>query len=126
MSRHVEITKDGNNYIVNPNASGGGGLDVFQTVTVYNAQSDYGDDFYNYWLILKADGTPTTVENLQEATMVINGGTIGGSQRLYYIGEAPDVWASELNQVENFNSFTFDNPQEVPLLQLLCAGYYGG
>lgn len=36
MSRYVEITKDGNNYTVNPNATGGSGIDFTTPVWMYN------------------------------------------------------------------------------------------
>ena len=36
MSRYVEITKDGNNYVINPNASGGSGIDFITPVWMYN------------------------------------------------------------------------------------------
>ena len=35
MSRYVEITKDGNNYTVNPNATGGGGIDFTASIWMY-------------------------------------------------------------------------------------------
>lgn len=36
MSRYVEITKDGNNYVVNPNATGGSGIDFTTPIWMYN------------------------------------------------------------------------------------------
>ena len=36
MSRYVEITKDGNNYVINPNATGGSGIDFTTPVWMYN------------------------------------------------------------------------------------------
>jgi hypothetical protein len=36
MSRYVEIVKDGNNYVINPNASGGSGIDFTTPIWMYN------------------------------------------------------------------------------------------
>ena len=44
MSRYVEITKDGNNYTVNPNATGGSGIDFTVPVWMYNS-GDVRDNF---------------------------------------------------------------------------------
>ena len=44
MSRYVEITKDGNNYTVNPNATGGIGIDFTTPVWMYNS-GDVRDNF---------------------------------------------------------------------------------
>ena len=44
MSRYVEITKDGNNYVINPNATGGSGIDFTTPVWMYNT-SDVRENF---------------------------------------------------------------------------------
>lgn len=59
MSRTVEITKDGNSYIVNPNASGGG--DPFtQNIPVFT-----NDSFYTHQcaIFLNQDSQPITNKN---------------------------------------------------------------
>ena len=83
MSRYVEITKDGNNYTVNPNASGGS-LTLNTGIPVMLV----GDDpsYYDAILVaITADGDIiSSADNLGNAKWWLNLSTGAGSNRYCY------------------------------------------
>ena len=67
MSRYVEITKDGNNYTVNPNAAGGNEVTAYCWHMSDGGQEERGVMYFNF------DKAPADLAELsQKKALVIN------------------------------------------------------
>ena len=80
MSRYVEITKDGNNYTVNPNVVPVAEFNYLTSIPCFKlADHDYPDSYYKY-LGVFADGTlASTLEefpNIQWLCVTYHGGSL--------------------------------------------------
>ena len=65
MSRTVEITKDGNNYIVNPNASSGGGATAYCWHLSDGGQEERGVMYFNF------DKAPADLTELNQKKVLV-------------------------------------------------------
>ena len=151
--RTVTIEKNGNNYTVNPNASSGGSLNMFNsTIPCYIPN---GGGYHNSptIILMLPDGTPTTIDNMSSVTKILCTGVVGGYQQLCYldndggISEVPgfedigDTGAYHCDSlsyndgkfyytvggdtypVSGDTQFTF---AELNLFTIMLSGFYGG
>ena len=148
--RTVTIEKNGSNYVVNPKASSGGPLNMFDsTIPCYIPRDNPYHNSPTIILILP-DGTPTTADNISQVTKILCTGEVGGYQILYYIdndGGIKDVPGFEDASAYDVESFRFENGvfyytregesenyinnapavfAEVNLFTIMMSGYYGG
>ena len=144
--RTVTIEKSGNNYTVNPNASGGGPLNMFNSTIPCYIPIENNIRNSPTIILLLPDGTPTTADNISSVTKILLTGVVGGNQYLYYLdndGGITEVPGFEDVQVQQGISFSYsdgyfydadesinrDNPMvlaELNLFTIMLSGYYGG
>ena len=93
MSRLVEITKEGNNYTVNPNASGGTGItNIDSAITTFGVE-DSVDPCY---LAVDSDkNIITEVNELPNAFMILNVSSGGGNARSCYRIDDYSEWDTD-------------------------------
>ena len=144
--RTVTIEKSGNSYTVNPNASSGGPLNMFNSTIPCYIPRDNNIRNSPTIILLLPDGTPTTADNISSVTKILLTGVVGGNQYLYYldndggITEVPGFEDVETIQGISFSysdgyfydadeSINRDNPMvfaELNLFTIMLSGYYGG
>ena len=101
MSRYVEITKDGNNYTVNPNATPSGGAAAYAWHMSDGGQEERGVMYFNF------DKAPADLTELnQKKVLVININDSGSP----YIIETYPILISAMG-VESYTR-TDDNTME--------------
>lgn len=93
MSRYVEITKDGNNYTVNPNATPSGGVTNIISqgfpCFAFTAINPYGDELM---LVIKSNGEVITdINDIPTADFIIDIATGGGSATEIYRKDSSSV-----------------------------------
>ena len=144
--RTVTIEKEGNNYTVNPNASSGGPLNMFNSTIPCYIPIENNIRNSPTIILLLPDGTPTTADNISSVTKILFTGVVGGNQYLYYldndggITEVPGFEDVEVHQGISFSysdgyfydadeTINRDNPMvltELNLFTIMLSGYYGG
>jgi len=99
MSRYVEITKDGNNYTVNPNATGGSGVAAYCWHMSDGGQEERGVMYFDF------DKAPADLTELnQKKVLVININDVGTP----YLIEAYPILISEMS-VESYTKTDDDH-----------------
>lgn len=87
--RTVTIEKDGNNYTVNPNATSGGGItSIDDTITTFGPQ----DGFEVLLAVDSERNIITDINELPNASMILNVSSGGGSARACYRIDDSTIW----------------------------------
>ena len=91
--RTVTIEKDGTNYTVNPNATSGGGItSIDDTITTFGPQ----DGFEVLLAVDSERNIITDINELPNASMILNVSSGGGSARACYRIDDSTIWNEDV------------------------------